>query len=51
MSHEVEEFLRHNFQLRQTLSKVLPSEVVNYIVELIAKDLAHRNFLDITNSD
>ena len=45
MSPELEEFLHNTFKLRQTLSQVLPQEAVDYIMELIAKDGAHRNYL------
>ena len=41
MSPELENLIHSKFILRQTLSKVLPLEVVNYIMELIAKDGAH----------
>ncbi len=45
MSPELEEFLHNTFKLRQTLSQVLSQEAVDYIMELIAKDGAHRNYL------
>ena len=47
MSPELEEFLHNTFKLRQTLSQVLPQEAVDYIMELIAKDGAHRNYLKL----
>ena len=45
MSPELEEFLRHTPQLRQNLTKVFPPEVVNYIVDLVVKDMSHRNLI------
>ena len=48
MSPELEELLHSTFKLRQTLSQILPPEAVNYIMELIAKDGAHRNYLKLT---
>ena len=40
MSPELEELLHSTFKLRQTLSQVLPKEVVDYIMELIVKNNA-----------
>ena len=51
MSPELEELLHSTFQLKQTLSKVLPQEAVTYIVELIAKDGAHRNLLKLLEEE
>jgi hypothetical protein len=47
MSPELEELLHSSFRLRQTLSQVLPKEAVDYIMELIAKDGAHRKYLKL----
>ena len=46
MSPELKEFLHSKFILRQTLSKVLPVDAVNYIMELIVKDGAHNKYLE-----
>ena len=48
MSPELEELLHSSLILKQTLSKVLSPEAVNYIMELIAKDGAHRKYLKLT---
>lgn len=48
MSPELEELLHSTFKLRQTLSQVLPKEAVEYIIELIVKDGAHRKYLELT---
>ena len=48
MSPELEEFLEGTFTLRKTLVRVLPQEAVDYIINLIAKDGAHRRFLKLT---
>ena len=48
MTPELEELLSSSFTLKQTLSKVLPADAVNYIVELVAKDGAYRNYLKLT---
>ena len=47
MTLELEELLSSSFILKQTLSKVLPADAANYIVELVAKDGAHRNYLKL----
>ena len=48
MSPELEELLHSTFKLRQTLSQVLPKEVVDYIIELVVKDGAHKKYLKLT---
>ena len=48
ISNEVEEVLEGSFKLRKTLEQVLPKEAVDYIIQLIVKDGAHRKFLKIT---
>ena len=48
MSPELEELLYSTFKLRQVLSQVLPEEAIDYIMELIAKDGAHRKYLKLT---
>jgi hypothetical protein len=48
MSPELEELLHSTFILRQKLSTILPVEAVDYILELIAKDGAHRKYLELT---
>ena len=47
MSPELEELLHSTFKLRQTLSQILPVDAVNYIMELVAKDGAHRKYLQL----
>ena len=51
MSPELEKFLSSSFKLRQTLEQVLPKEAVDYIMLLIAKDGAHRNFVKFTEEN
>lgn len=51
MTPELEEFLHNTFKLRQTLAQVLPKEAVDYVMELIAKDGAHRNLLKLTEEN
>ena len=49
MTPELEEFLSKSFTLSKTLEQVLSKEAVDYILDLIAKDGAHRKFLKITD--
>ena len=49
MTPELEEFLSKSFTLSKTLEQVLPKEAVEYILDLIAKDSAHRKFLKLTD--
>ena len=51
MSPELEELLSKDFVLRQKLITILPAEAVDYILELIAKDGAHRKYLKLTEED
>lgn len=48
VSAETEELLEGSFRLRKTLEQVLPKEAVDYIINLIVKDNAHRKFMKIT---
>jgi hypothetical protein len=48
MSPELEEFLEGLYKLRKTLEPVLPKEAVDYLLDLVAKDNAHRVYLKIT---
>jgi hypothetical protein len=51
MSPELEELLHSTFQLRKTLAQVLPKEAVDYIMELIVKDGAHRKYLKLIEEE
>ena len=48
LSHELEELLGSPFKLRKVLEQVLPADAVNYIIDLVVKDGAHRKFLKLT---
>ena len=48
MTPELEEFFSNSFKLRKTLEQVLPKEAIDYLLDLIARDLAHRKFLKLT---
>jgi hypothetical protein len=47
LSHELEEFFNSSFKVRKTLEQVLPKEAIDYLLDLVAKDFAHRKFLKI----
>ena len=49
MTPEIEELLCSGYKVRKTIEQVLPKEAVDYILDLIAKDFAHRKFLKITD--
>ena len=51
MSPEIEVILNNKRKLRNSLMSILPEEMVNYILTLIAYDEAHRNFLNITKDN
>jgi hypothetical protein len=51
MSPELEEFLSSSFKLRKLLEPVLPKEAVDYLLTLIAKDMAHIKYIKITEKE
>jgi hypothetical protein len=48
LTPELEELLSSSYKVRKALEQVLPKEAVDYIINLIAKDGAHRRFLKLT---
>jgi hypothetical protein len=51
LSPELEALLGSFFKLRKLLEPLLPKEAIDYIINLIAKDLAHRKFLSLVEED
>ena len=51
LSPELEELLENKFKLRKALEQVLPAEAITYLISLIAKDIAHRKFLKLTEEN
>ena len=51
MTKELEQLLNHSFALKKSLSSVLPEEAVEYILTLIAKDMAHQKYLQIVSGE
>lgn len=51
MTAELENLLGNSYKLRKILSQSLPQEAVDYILELIAKDGAHRKYLKIVEDE
>lgn len=47
MSEDLETLFEESFKLRKTLESILPKQAVDYILILIAKDMAHRKLLKI----
>ena len=48
LSNELEELFNSSFKVRKTLEQVLPKEAIDYLLDLVAKDFAHRKYLKIT---
>ena len=48
MTPELEELFSSSFKVRKTLEQVLPKEAIDYLLDLVAKDFAHRKYLKIT---
>lgn len=51
MSTELEELLSNSYRLRKILEQVLPKEAIDYLLELISKDCAHRKYLKIVEEN
>lgn len=51
MNTELEELLESSFKMRKLLEQVLPKEAVDYILNLLAKDGAHRRYLKIVEEN
>ncbi len=51
MSPELEELLSSSFKVRKLLEPVLPKEAVDYLLVLIAKDLAHIKYIKLTEKE
>lgn len=51
MKKEVDEYLDNSFKLSRTLEQLMPKDVSDYIMELIAKDKAHRKYLSIVEEN
>lgn len=51
MTAELENLLESTYKLRKTLEQALPPEAVNYLIELVAKDGAHRKYLKIVEEN
>ena len=51
LSDKSKEILASLWQLDKSLKQVIPSDLTEYIIELIAKDQAHQKYLNITKED
>ena len=51
LTPELEELLECSFKLRKLLEQILPKDAVDYILNLLAKDGAHRRFLKLTEEN
>ena len=51
LSNQSKEILDNKFKLRQSLSQILPKDLVDYIMEVIVKDLSHQKLLEILKED
>lgn len=47
MNPELEELLSSSYKLRKVLEQVFNKEAVDYFMELVSKDGAHRKYLKI----
>ena len=48
LSDKSKEILECLWQLRNTFNQVIPSDLTDYIIELIAKDQAYQKYIQLT---
>lgn len=48
LSNQSKEILDNKLKLRQSLNQIFPKDLVNYIMEVITKDLSHQKYLELT---
>lgn len=48
LSKESKEILNNKLQLKKSLSQILPKDLIDYMIELIALNQAHQRFLELT---
>ena len=48
LSNQSKEILECLWQLRNTFNQVIPSDLTDYIIELITKDQSHQKLLELT---
>ena len=48
LSNKSKEILEALWQLKTSLSQIMPEDLCDYIVNLIAKDQAHEKYLNLT---
>lgn len=48
LSEQSNEIINTLWQLNKSLAQILPEDLTEYIVTLIAKDQAHQKFLELT---
>lgn len=51
MSQELEDLLNSSYKLRKALEQLFNKEAVDYFMELVSKDCAHRKFLKIVEEN
>ena len=47
LSDKSKEILHSLWQLRNTFNQVIPSDLTDYVIELIAKDQAHQKLIEV----
>ena len=48
LSEQSKEIISALWQFKPTLSRIMPDDLAEYIIELIAKDQAHQKYLELT---
>ena len=48
LSEQSKEIISALWELKRSLAQVLPKDLCEYIVDLVAKDQAHQKFLELT---
>ena len=48
LSEQSKEIISALWQFKNTLDQIMPKDLAEYILDLIAKDQAHQKFLELT---
>jgi hypothetical protein len=51
LSEQSKELISSLWQFKATLNQIIPKDLAEYIVTLIAKDQAHQKLLELTKED
>ena len=51
LNKESQELIDSSYKMRNILKQVLPNDIIDYVLELVAKDMAHQKLKEITKDN